>query len=74
MPALVWPLKWLTTSPIDNGGTINKYCDMILAMEQETTTAKIVLTTALRADYQSLFDQCQINSAKAPLLSKPFRK
>ncbi|OBP15706.1 hypothetical protein A5320_10400 [Rheinheimera sp. SA_1] len=36
--------------------------------------SKIVLTAALRADYQRLFDQCQINSAKAPLVEQTIQK
>ena len=36
--------------------------------------AKIVLTAALRADYQRLFDQCQINAAKAPFIEQTIQK
>ncbi len=67
---LVWQLTLLTTSPIDNGGTIGKY----RTKEQDNTMAKIVLTTALRADYQRLFDQCKINPAKASLIEQTIQK
>ena len=36
--------------------------------------AKIVLTTALRADYQRLFDQCKINPAKASAVEQTIQK
>ena len=36
--------------------------------------SKIVLTAALRADYQRLFDQCKINPGKAAFVEQTIEK